>query len=54
MRENQRVGAGSSPGARESGYVLNELIIALVRRSALTEEEDKTMILRLLHRDSLP
>jgi hypothetical protein len=53
-REYQHVGAGNSSGATESGYVLNELIIALMRRGALTEEEGKTMLLRLLHRDFLP
>jgi hypothetical protein len=53
MRENQHVRAGSSLGARESGSVLNELIIALMRRGALTEEEGKNMLLRLLHRDFL-
>ena len=44
-------GAG---GAKEAGYVLNELIIALMRKGALTDEEGKTMLLRLLHRDFLP
>jgi len=54
MKEYPHVGAGNTYGAKESGYVLNELIIALMRRGALTEEEGKTMILRLLHRDFLP
>jgi hypothetical protein len=54
MREYQHVGAGNAYGAKESGYVLNELIIALMRRGALTEEEGKTMILRIVHRDFLP
>jgi hypothetical protein len=39
---------------KETGYVLNELILALMRKGALTEEEGKTMLLRLLHRDFLP
>ena len=52
--EYEHVGAGNAYGAKESGYVLNVLIIALMRRGALTEEEAKTMILRLLHRDFLP
>ena len=44
---------GTTP-AKASGYVLNELIIALMRKGTLTEEEGKTMLLRLLHRDFLP
>jgi hypothetical protein len=47
-------GAGHSPAAKEPGYVLNELIIALMRKGTLTEEEGKTMLLRLLHHDFLP
>jgi PilZ domain len=39
---------------KETGFVLNELIIALMRKGALTEEEGKTMLLRLLHHDFLP
>jgi hypothetical protein len=39
---------------KESGYVLNELIIALMRKGTLTDEEGKTMLLRLMHRDFLP
>jgi PilZ domain len=39
---------------KETGYVLNELIIALMRKGTLTDEEGKTMLLRLLHRDFLP
>jgi hypothetical protein len=39
---------------KETGYVLNELIVALMRKGTLTEEEGKTMLLRLLHRDFLP
>lgn len=39
---------------KETGYVLNELIIALMRKGALTDEEGKIMLLRLLHRDFLP
>jgi hypothetical protein len=40
--------------AKEAGYVLNELIIALMRKGTLTDEEGKAMLLRLLHRDFLP
>jgi hypothetical protein len=40
--------------AKEAGYVLNELIIALMRKGTLTDEEGKTMLLSLLHRDFLP
>jgi PilZ domain len=40
--------------SKETGYVLNELIIALMRKGTLTDEEGKTMLLRLLHRDFLP
>jgi hypothetical protein len=39
---------------KEAGYVLNELIVALMRKGTLTDEEGKTMLLRLLHRDFLP
>jgi len=41
-------------GSKEAGYVLNELIVALMRKGALTDEEGKTMLLRLLHRDFQP
>jgi hypothetical protein len=54
MTQYQYVGAGNAYGAKESCYVLNELIIALMRRGTLTEEEGKTMIFRLIHRDFLP
>ena len=54
-KENGHNGNGHhSPSAKEPGYVLNELIIALMRKGALTEEEGKTMLLRLLHHDFLP
>ena len=45
---------GTSTVPRETGYVLNELIIALMRKGTLTDDEGKTMLLRLLHRDFLP
>jgi hypothetical protein len=45
---------GTHVVAKETGYVLNELIIALMRKGTLTDEEGKTMLLRLLHRDFLP
>lgn len=41
-------------GSKDAGYVLNELIVALMRKGTLTDEEGKTMLLRLLHRDFLP
>lgn len=47
-------GSGHAPSAKEPGYVLNELIIALMRKGTLTEDEGKTMLLRLLHHDFLP
>jgi hypothetical protein len=37
--------------ALEPGYVLNELIIALMRKGTLTDEEGKTMLSRLVHHD---
>ena len=40
--------------ATESGYVLNELIITLMRKGTLTEEEGKTILLRWMLRDFLP
>jgi|HubBroStandDraft_3_1064219.scaffolds.fasta_scaffold143767_1 hypothetical protein len=45
---------GAVSVTKETGYVLNELIIALMRKGTLTDEEGKTMLLRLLHRDFLP
>lgn len=54
VKQNHDNGAGHSPAAKESGYALNELIVALMRKGALTEEEGKTMLLRLLHHDFLP
>jgi hypothetical protein len=48
------LGVNPSPAAKESGYALNELIVALMRKGALTEEEGKTMLLRFLHHDFLP
>jgi hypothetical protein len=37
--------------ALEPAYVLNELIIALMRKGTLTDEEDKTVLSRLVHRE---
>ncbi len=54
VKQNHHNGAGHSPAAKEPGYVLNELIVALMRKGTLTEEEGKTMLLRLLHHDFLP
>lgn len=51
VKQNHDNGAGHSPAAKESGYALNELIVALMRKGALIEEEGKTMLLRLLHHD---
>jgi hypothetical protein len=45
---------GTPVVTKETGYVLNELIVALMRKGTLTDEEGKTMLLRLLHRDFLP
>jgi len=49
-----RNGGRNGSSAKEPGYVLNELIVALMRKGTLTEEEGRTMLLRLLHRDFLP
>jgi hypothetical protein len=54
VKQNHDNGAGQSTAAKEPGYVLNELIIALMRKGTLTDEEGKTMLLRLLHHDFLP
>jgi hypothetical protein len=43
---------GSS--AKEPGYVLNDLIAALMRKGSLSEEEGRTMLLRLVHHDFRP
>lgn len=40
--------------AREPGYVLNDLIVALMRKGTLSEEEGRTMLLRLVHHDFRP
>jgi hypothetical protein len=54
LKEPRHNGAGHTSSAKEPGYVLNELIVALMRKGTLTEEEGKTMLLRLMHRDFLP
>jgi len=40
--------------AKEPGYVLNDLIVALMRKGTLSEEQGRTMLLRLVHRDFRP
>jgi hypothetical protein len=40
--------------AKESGYVLNDLTVALMRKGTLSEEEGRTMLLRLVHHDFRP
>jgi|HubBroStandDraft_2_1064218.scaffolds.fasta_scaffold418725_1 hypothetical protein len=45
---------GHDAPPKEPGYVLNELIVSLMRKGMLTEEEGKTMLLRLLHHDFMP
>jgi len=40
--------------AKEPGYVLNDLIVALMRKGMLSEEEGRTMLLRLVHHDFRP
>ena len=40
--------------AKEPGYVLNDLIVALMRKGTLSEEEGRTMLLRLVHHDFRP
>ena len=45
---------GTPVVSKETGFVLNELIIALMRKGTLTDEEGRTMLLRLLHRDFMP
>lgn len=39
---------------RETGFILNELLLALMRKGVLTEEEGKAMVLRLAQRNFLP
>jgi hypothetical protein len=52
---NVSPGNGSHVGPpKEPGYVLNELIVSLMRKGMLTEEEGKTMLLRLIHHDFMP
>jgi hypothetical protein len=50
----QHAALKNGASAKEPGFVLNELIVALMRKGTLTEEEGKTMLLRLVHRDFLP
>lgn len=47
---------GLEPNAspRETGFILNELLLALMRKGVLTEEEGKSMVLRLAQRNFLP
>jgi hypothetical protein len=55
--EDRHIGptsAGHDAPAKEPGYVLNEPIVSLMRKGMLTEEEGKTMLLRLLHHDFMP
>ena len=40
--------------AKEPGYVLKDLIVALMRKGTLSEEEGRTMLLRLVHHDFRP
>jgi hypothetical protein len=40
--------------AKEPGYVLNDLIVSLMRKGTLSEEEGRTMLLRLAHDDFRP
>jgi hypothetical protein len=54
IKESSRNGAAHNSSTKEPGYVLNELILALMRKGMLTDEEGKTMLLRLVHRDFLP
>jgi len=39
---------------KETGYVLNELVLALMRKGVLTEEEGQGMLQRLMRSDFLP
>jgi hypothetical protein len=52
---NEQPASSSNGGsAREPGYVLNDLIVALMRKGTLSEEEGRTMLLRLVHHDFRP
>jgi PilZ domain len=53
LEERRPVPQSAAP-AKEPGYVLNELILALMRKGTLTEEEGKAMLLRLVQREFLP
>lgn len=54
LKESHSNGSAHHSSAKEPGYVLNELIVALMRKGTLTEEEGKAMLARLLRRDFLP
>jgi hypothetical protein len=54
LDEHGQTASKNGHAPKEAGYVLNELLLALMRKGVLTEEEGKTMLLRLLHRDFLP
>jgi hypothetical protein len=45
--KEERQSGGNTGSQREQTYVLNELVIALVRKGVLTEEEGKGMLKRL-------
>jgi hypothetical protein len=47
-------GPSNGGSAKEPGYVLNDLIVALMRKGTLSEEEGRTMLLRLVHHDFRP
>ncbi|MGB2644765.1 MAG: PilZ domain-containing protein [Candidatus Acidiferrum sp.] len=47
-------GADPNASPKESGFILNELLLALMRKGILTEEEGKAMVLRLAQRNFLP
>jgi hypothetical protein len=53
IQEHQASPSNGGP-AKEPGYVLNDLIVALMRKGTLSEEEGRTMLLRLVHHDFRP
>jgi hypothetical protein len=49
VSEEDSLGAAGEISSNESSYVLNEVIIALMRKGILTDGEGKAMLHKLAH-----
>jgi PilZ domain len=52
--QEHKTSPSNGGSAKEPGYVLSDLIVALMRKGTLSEEEGRTMLLRLVHHDFRP